>query len=113
MEPSFVHLRLHSEYSLVDGMVRVKPLVERAASLGMPAVAITDVCNFYALVKFYKAAQQVGIKPVCGSDLLVENPLPDALPSGVTLLVQNGAGYKNLTTLISRAYLEGQVQGKS
>ena len=112
MEPSFVHLRLHSEYSLVDGMVRVKPLVERAASLGMPAVAITDVCNFYALVKFYKAAQQVGIKPVCGSDLLVENPLPDALPSGVTLLVQNGAGYKNLTTLISRAYLEGQVQGK-
>ena len=52
----FVHLRLHTEYSLVDGLVRIKPLISRVAELGMPAVAITDVCNFYGLVKMYKAA---------------------------------------------------------
>ena len=112
MESGFVHLRLHSEYSLVDGLVRVKPLVNRAAEQGMPAVAITDVCNFYALVKFYKACQGAGIKPICGADLLVDNPLPDALPTAVTVLVQNATGYKNLIALISRAYLEGQVQGR-
>ncbi|MFU8765359.1 MAG: PHP domain-containing protein, partial [Haliea sp.] len=67
----FVHLRLHTEYSLVDGLVRVKPLVERVAALGMAAVAVTDVCNFYALVKVYKAAFSAGVKPIFGVDLRI------------------------------------------
>jgi len=112
MKPTFVHLRLHSEYSLVDGIVRLKPLVKRTAELGMPAVALTDACNFYGLVKFYKAAQNAGIKPLCGADLQVTGELPDSPTFSLTLLVMNQQGYRNLTRLISRAYLEGQVQGR-
>ncbi len=110
--PDFVHLRLHSEYSIVDGIVRVKPLIERVVELGMPAVAITDVCNFFTLVKFYKAAQAAGIKPLCGADFFLASEVPDGTPSQLTLLVQNQAGYHNLTRLISRAYQEGQEQGR-
>ena len=67
----FVHLRLHTEYSIVDGLVRVKPLMERVAALGMPAVGVTDVCNFYALIKLYRAAFAAGIQPIVGVDLMV------------------------------------------
>ena len=69
--PTFVHLRLHSEYSLVDGLVRIKPLVKKIADLAMPAVALTDFNNFFGAVKFYKAAQAAGVKPILGADLLV------------------------------------------
>ncbi|WP_287433564.1 PHP domain-containing protein, partial [Spongiibacter sp.] len=69
LNESFVHLRVHSEYSLVDGLVRVKDLCKHTAALGMPAVALTDLCNFYALIKFQKAAQGAGVKPIYGSDL--------------------------------------------
>lgn len=69
MTVSFVHLRLHSEYSLVDGLVRVKPLIKAVAAAGMPAVAVTDQSNMCSLVKFYKAAQGGGIKPICGADI--------------------------------------------
>lgn len=110
--PVFVHLRLHSEYSLVDGTIGVKALVDRARELGMPAVAITDVSNLFALVKFYRAALAKGIKPICGCDFQVLGELPDQGASTLTLLVQNQAGYKNLTRLISRSYLDGQVHGK-
>ena len=110
--PSFVHLRVHTEYSLVDGIVRIKPLIKALAAAGMPAVAVTDACNLFALVKYYKAALAAGVKPICGSDLQMVNPVADGLPSGITLLVQNDTGYHNLTCLISRAYQEGQVQGK-
>ena len=108
----FVHLRLHTEYSLVDGMVRVKPLVERVATLGMAAVAVTDCCNFYALVKVYKAALGAGIKPIFGVDLRVldEDDPERAYP--LCLLAMNDAGYRNLTVLISRAYTEGQYLGE-
>ena len=107
----FVHLRLHTEYSLVDGLVRIKPLMNRVAELGMPAVAITDVCNFYGLVKAYKAAFAVGVQPIFGTDLLVmEGNDPDrAWP--LSLLAMNQDGYHNLTLLISRAYTEGQHLG--
>ena len=67
----FVHLRLHTEYSVVDGLVRIKPLVRRVEELGMAAVAVTDVCNFYGLVKFHKAAFDAGVKPIFGADLRV------------------------------------------
>ena len=107
----FVHLRLHTEYSLVDGLVRIKPLMNRVAELGMPAVAITDVCNFYGLVKAYKEAFAVGVQPIFGTDLLVmEGNDPDrAWP--LSLLAMNQDGYHNLTLLISRAYTEGQHLG--
>ena len=112
MEPTFVHLRLHSEYSLVDGIVRLKPLVKRVAELEMPAVALTDACNFFGLVKFYKAAQGAGVKPICGADLQVLSPVADGTPFSVTLLVTDQHGYRNLTRLISRAFPEGQHPGQ-
>jgi DNA polymerase-3 subunit alpha len=110
--PRFIHLRVHTEYSLVDGIVRIKPLIKAVADAGMPAVAVTDVCNFFALVKFVKAAKGAGIKPLCGSDFQLASDQPDGKPGQLTLLVQNNQGYLNLTALISRAFLEGQVQGK-
>ena len=112
MPTPFVHLRLHTEYSLIDGLVRIKPLVAKVAEMGMPAIAITDFCNFYGLVKFYKAAQGSGIKPIVGSDFLVAGDDAEDEPSLVTLLAQNLKGYKNLTKLISKAYREGQSQGR-
>ena len=107
--PSFVHLRVHTEYSLYDGLVRIKKLVAQAQAAGMPAVAVTDQTNLYALIKFYKAALGAGIKPICGVDFWVVNPQDDrADPFQFTLLIKNRKGYKNLMELVSRAYSEGQ-----
>lgn len=109
MSANFVHLRVHTEFSLVDGLVRVKGLVGAAKKAAMPAVAITDQVNLFALVKFYKAALGEGVKPICGADMLVLNETDhEAPPSRLTLLVQNARGYRNLMELISRAYAEGQ-----
>ncbi len=107
----FVHLRLHTEYSLVDGLVRIKPLVQRVADLGMPAVAVTDICNFYGLIKFNKAAYAAGVQPIFGVDLkILESDDPErAYP--LCLLAMNRTGYRNLTLLISRAFTEGQHLG--
>ncbi|HEY7884413.1 MAG TPA: PHP domain-containing protein, partial [Cellvibrionaceae bacterium] len=69
--PPFIHLRLHTEYSLSDSLIRIKPLVERLGELGMPACAVTDVTNFYGLIKFYKALQGQGIKPIVGADFFI------------------------------------------
>ncbi len=109
---AFVHLHLHSEYSLLDGTIGVRRLADTARAMAMPAVAITDVSNLFALVKFYKAAQAAGVKPIVGSDFNVVGDAPDRAGSRLTLLVQNQTGYQNLTKLISRSYLEGQIQGK-
>ncbi|MFI3186878.1 MAG: DNA polymerase III subunit alpha [Methylococcaceae bacterium] len=111
MHPAFVHLRLHSEFSLVDGIVKIKPLVKRLAELNMPAVAITEHANLFSLVKFYKASLGQGIKPIAGADVLVFNPEDSATPHRLTLLVNNHQGYITLTELISKAYQEGQHQG--
>ncbi len=111
--PAFVHLHLHSEYSLVDGLVRIKPLVKAVAGAGMPAVAVTDQTNLFCLVRFYKAAVGAGIKPIAGTELAVVNPDDPAKPHRLVLLVQNDVGYKHLTRLISRAYLEGQQHGSA
>jgi DNA polymerase-3 subunit alpha len=110
-DPRFIHLRLHTEYSLVDGLIDIKALVKRCAKLGMPAVAVTDQFNLFALVKFYKAAQGEGLKPVAGADLWVCNEADPASPYLLTLFVQNEAGYRALTELISRGYRENQRQG--
>ena len=72
MAPSFIHLRVHTEYSLVDGLVRIKKLPAKLEALQMPAIAITDESNMFALVKFYKTMQSNGIKPISGADIWVE-----------------------------------------
>jgi len=111
MTPGFIHLRVHSEYSLANGIVRVNPLVNACAAAGMPAVAITDQSNLFAMVKFYKAALAAGVKPVIGVDLWVHNAADPHQPARVVLLCQNREGYLNLTRLISRSYIEGQERG--
>lgn len=111
MSVSFVHLRLHTEYSLVDGLVRIKPLVKSLTAMNMPAVAVTDQSNMCALVKFYKAAMGAGIKPICGTDLWLAGLGADAPLSRITLLAMDAQGYRNITELISRGYIEGQRNG--
>ena len=110
MPSKFVHLRLHSEYSLVDGLVRIKPLASKVAELEMPAVALTDFNNFFGLVKFYKAAQGSGVKPILGAEVLVLDESGEGALTQLVLLVMDQVGYKNLTCLISKAYQEGQRQ---
>jgi DNA polymerase-3 subunit alpha len=110
--PPFVHLRLHSEYSLVDGLVKIRPLVKRTAELGMPAVGITDQSNLFALVKFHVACLDAGIKPIAGCDLWIADAEGDD-PTRLTLLVQDAIGYRNLTELVSRSYVEGQSQHRA
>ncbi|POA75403.1 DNA polymerase III subunit alpha [Pseudomonas sp. GW531-T4] len=112
MPASFVHLRLHTEYSLVDGLVRIKSLVKTLAGMGMPAVAVTDQNNMCSLVKFYKAAMGTGIKPICGADLWLSNKDPENPLSRISLLVMNAVGYRNLTELISRGFIDGQRNGQ-
>ncbi|WAR46651.1 DNA polymerase III subunit alpha [Methylomonas rapida] len=111
MNPTFVHLRIHTEFSLVDGIVRIKPLVKKLADFGMPAAAVTEQSNLFSLVKFYKAAQGAGIKPIAGADVLVYNDDEPATPYRLTLLARNKQGYVTLTELVSQAYQQGQHQG--
>ncbi|HOY22612.1 MAG TPA: DNA polymerase III subunit alpha [Cellvibrio sp.] len=111
MTANFVHLRLHTEFSLVDSLVRIKKLVKRVADLNMPACGISDQCNFYGLIKFYKAAQGAGIKPIIGSDFWMASSDSEGKPTIITLLAMNNTGYKNIIELISRAWRQGQQQG--
>ncbi|AHK78705.1 DNA polymerase III subunit alpha [Ectothiorhodospira haloalkaliphila] len=111
MTPSFVHLHLHSEFSLVDGLVRVGALVDTARANGMPACAVTDQNNLFGMVKFYKAALKAGVKPLIGADAWVTAPQPGEPPTRLVLLCQDNEGYGNLTRLISRGYQEGQQSG--
>ena len=107
----FVHLRVHTEFSLVDGVVRVPELMKAVAEARMPAVALTDQSNLFAMVKFYSEAQKQGIKPIIGVDVLLREADERAEPSRLTLLAQDYEGYRNLTRLVSRSYLEGQHKG--
>ena len=127
MTPNFVHLHIHSDYSLADSTIRLpdKPeygdpakaprpnLISRAVELKLPALALTDQSNLFALVKFYRAAEAFGIKPIAGADLWIA-PAPGTAgadqhkPSRLTLLCQNRTGYLNLARLISRSYIEGR-----
>jgi DNA polymerase-3 subunit alpha len=107
----FVHLRLHTEYSLVDGVVRVPELMAAVAAANMPAVALTDQSNLFAMVKFYKEAQAAGVKPLIGVDAWIREAGERAPPSRITFLCQNLTGYRNLTRLVTRSYLEGQQRG--
>lgn len=111
MSVPFVHLRVHSEFSLVDGLVRIKPLVKALAGMNMPAVAITDQSNMCSLVKFYKTAMGAGIKPICGADMWLAGADPEAPLSRICFLAMNPKGYRNLTELISRGWTDGQRNG--
>jgi DNA polymerase III subunit alpha len=130
MNAGFVHLRLHTEYSLIDGTIRLerpdpiqndakerhkedrfKTLAERAAELGLPAVAVTDLNNLFGMVKFYKSAESQGIKPIIGADLAFEERKAGEGAEQLTLLVQNERGYRNLVRLVSLAYTQGQQSG--
>ena len=106
----FVHLRLHTEYSLVDGIVRVPELIAAVSAAGMPAVALTDQSNLFAMVKFYKEALVAGVKPLIGVDAWVRG-VGERAPSRIVFLCQNLAGYRNLTQLVTRSFLEGQRRG--
>ncbi|MFB2764820.1 DNA polymerase III subunit alpha [Marinobacter shengliensis] len=112
MAQTFVHLRVHSEYSMVDGLVRVKPLISRVAELGMPAVGLTEQSNMCSLVRFYKAAMGAGVKPIIGADLWLENPDEPENPFRLTLLARDDDGYRHLTEIISLGYTQGQRYGK-
>jgi len=112
MNPDFIHLRLHTEYSLSDGIVTLSSLMEKAAAFAMPAIAITDISNLYATVKFYQQAFKAGIKPIIGVDVWVVNDANAKESFRLTLLCQTNEGYQNLLKLVSKSYLEGQATGK-
>ena len=111
--PQFVHLRCHSEYSIVDGIVRIDDYVAAANKDAMPALALTDLSNLFGAIKFYKAARAKGVKPIIGCDLWLENSKNRDQAFRVLLLVQNNVGYLKLCQLISRAYLENQHRGRA
>ena len=112
MTAGFVHLHVHSEYSLADGIVRLEPLAAVLAQSGQPAVALTDLSNVYGMIKFYRACMEVGVKPVVGCDVWVESSIAADRAERVILLCRNNQGYRNLSKLLTDAYLRGQRKGK-
>ena len=109
--PDFVHLHLHSEYSLSDGIIRIKELVSRASSLQYSAVGLTDLTNLFGLLEFYRSTREKGIKPIVGAEVNVIKD-KDSLPAPIVLLVKDKQGYINLTKIVSKAYVDGQVNGE-
>jgi len=108
---TFVHLHTHTEFSIIDSTVRIPQLMQRCAAWHMPAVALTDQSNLFGLVKFYKKALANGVKPVIGVDLRIANGDEAERPYSMVLLCKDLAGYRNLTRLVTRSYLEGQHRG--
>ncbi len=113
MPQKFVHLKIHTEYSLTNGLVRIKGLVKKLAEDEMPAVAVTDQSNLCALIKLYKAVRGAGIKHIVGVDIWLDNPDDRDQPSRLTLLAMNDLGYRNLAELVSRGFQEGQYLGRA
>ena len=112
-DPRFVHLRLHSEYSFADGIVRIDDAIAAAKADAMPALALTDLANLFGMVKFYKAAMGAGIKPICGADLWPSNKAADASLSRISRLARNTKAYRNPTATSSRGCAEGQSKAQS
>ena len=107
----FVHLHVHSEYSLVDGIIRVNELVDQTLKHGYHSVALTDLTNLFGLIEFYRSARMKGIKPIVGSEIRVAKDI-DSISAPLVLLAMNKQGYINLTKLVSKAFVEGQVNGQ-
>ncbi|MDG2946941.1 DNA polymerase III subunit alpha [Bisgaard Taxon 10/6] len=106
-QPRFVHLRTHSDFSMIDGIAKVKPLVKACVQENMVALGLTDFTNFCGLVKFYGEALSAGVKPIVGADVLVKSKLCGDERFELTLLAKNNEGYKNITLLLSKAYQRG------
>ena len=113
LNTNFVHLRLHSEYSIVDGAVRIDDAISAAVKDGMGALALTDLGNVFGLVKFYQAARKEGVKPIVGSDVWITNPDERDKPFRLQLLVKNHQGYLNLCELLTKASLTNQFKGRA
>ncbi len=111
--PRFVHLRLHSEYSVTDGIVRLDEAVRRAAQDGMPALALTDSANLFGMVKFYRAARAAGVKPLIGADCWVQGEAESDKPSRVLLLCASRVGYLRLCDILSRAWITNQHRARA
>ncbi len=109
--PGFVHLHVHSEFSLVDSVLRIKPLVDAVRAADMPALAVTERGNLFSLVKFFRAALSAGVKPVIGAEVTLAEEDGNGAASMV-LLCRNVHGYRALGRLLSRAYREGQARGE-
>ncbi|MCG9696159.1 DNA polymerase III subunit alpha [Shewanella sp. Isolate11] len=112
-EPRFVHLRVHSDFSMSDGLAKVKPILAKATELEMAALALTDKTNLCGLVKFYSGCHGAGIKPIIGTDFSMLVPGFEDEFCAITVLAMNNEGYKNLTLLISDAYLRGHVRDRA
>jgi len=108
----FRHLRLHSEYSIADGIVRIPEAIIAARQDAMPALALTDLNNVFGMVKFYQAARTGGIKPIIGCDVFISNEAERDKPYRLLLLCQSNVGYLRLCDLLTRAYLENQYRGR-
>jgi len=113
LNPSFVHLRLHSEYSIVDGIVRLDAAVAAAADDGMPALALTDLANVFGMVKFYREARARGVKPIIGCDVWITNEADRDKPYRLLLLCQSRGGYLRLCDLLTRAYRANQYRSRA
>lgn len=111
--PAFIHLRLHSEYSIIDGIVRIDEVIAKAVADNMPALALTDLANLFGLIKFYQSACKKGIKPIVGCDIWISNEIDRNRPSRVLLLCQSFSGYLLLCRLLSRAYRENLYRGRA
>ncbi|MFM0724759.1 DNA polymerase III subunit alpha [Paraburkholderia strydomiana] len=112
-DPRFVHLRVHSEFSIADGIVRLDDIVKAAAKDGQGALALTDLGNAFGLVRFYKEARGKGVKPIAGCDVWITNPDDRDKPSRLLLLVKDRRGYLNLCELLSKASLTNQHRGRA
>ena len=110
--PLFVHLRVHSEFSVVDSTVRISDLVKKAVGFGQPALALTDLGNLFGLIKFYKATRGKGVKPIAGCDVWIQNLEERDKPYRMLLLAASHQGYLALCELLTRAWLENQNMGR-
>lgn len=111
-DPRFIHLRVHSDFSMVDGLQKIGPIISAAAANNMPALALTDQMNMCGLVRFYGSAHGKGIKPLVGADFWVQSDELGDEQFRLTLLAMDNDGYQNITLLISRGYQRGHVQGR-
>ena len=104
--PQFIHLRLHSEFSIADGLVRIDEVVKAAAADQQPALAMTDLSNLFGMVKFYNKSRSAGVKPLIGCDVWISNEDDSDKPHRLLLLVKNHTGYLQLCELLQDRRLE-------
>src|ERR1700709_909251 len=110
---AFIHLRIHTEFSIADGTLRIDEAVSAAAVDGQAALAITDLSNLFGAIKLYSAARKKGIKPIVGADIWLEPEGGEKSPSRLVVLVQDKQGYLNLCELLSRAWLRHEQRSQA